>query len=109
MSKIKTQYVCQNCSATFPKWMGKCPQCESWNTIEEQVVEQRSSSLSRAPQVSLKEPTKLINVRQDKHTRQLTKIGEFDRVLGGGLMPGSVILIGGEPGIGKSTLLLQLA
>ena len=89
--------------------MGKCTQCGSWNTIEEQVIEQRSRSLSQTAQVSLKEPIKLNMVKREKHERQLTKIGEFDRVLGGGLMPGSVVLIGGEPGIGKSTLLLQLA
>lgn len=109
MSKVKTLYVCQNCSASFPKWMGKCTQCDSWNTIEEQVVEQRRGSLSKTSQASIKEPTKLNMVKQEKHARQLTKIGEFDRVLGGGFMPGSVVLIGGEPGIGKSTLLLQLA
>ncbi len=88
--------------------MGKCTQCNSWNTIEEQVVEQRSRNLCSSSVQNIKEPIPLISVKQERHTRQTTQISEFDRVLGGGLMPGSVILIGGEPGIGKSTLLLQL-
>lgn len=88
--------------------MGKCTQCDSWNTIEEQVVEQRNRPLSSSSHPIVKEPIALISVKQEKHTRQSSKISEFDRVLGGGFMPGSVILIGGEPGIGKSTLLLQL-
>ncbi len=89
--------------------MGKCPQCNSWNTIEEQVVEQRKTTQLKSLQSTVKEPIKLVTVKQEQHSRQSTKISEFNRVLGGGLMPGSVILIGGEPGIGKSTLLLQLA
>jgi len=108
VSKLKTVYVCQSCAATFPKWMGKCLQCGSWNTIEEQIVEQRSGTRSANSPNPIKEPISLISVKQEKHIRQTTAISEFDRVLGGGLMPGSVILIGGEPGIGKSTLLLQL-
>ena len=88
--------------------MGKCVQCGSWNTIEEQVVEHRPGIKSTSGALTAKEPTPLNTVKQEKHRRQTTSIGELDRVLGGGLMPGSVILIGGEPGIGKSTLLLQL-
>ena len=71
MSKVKTLYVCQNCSATFPKWMGKCTQCDSWNTIEEQVVEQRRGSLSKKSQASIKEPTNQYG--RQKSMRQLTK------------------------------------
>lgn len=109
MSKLKTVYVCQNCTATFPKWMGRCTQCHSWNTIEEEVIEQRSHGKTLSGHDNTREPVTLSSVKQESHKRLTTKISELDRVLGGGLMPGSVILIGGEPGIGKSTLLLQLA
>jgi len=91
--------------------MGKCQQCESWNTFEEQLAETATASSRKTLPVTTvsTKPISLSEVKKIKHQRIPTNISEFDRVLGGGLMPGSVILIGGEPGIGKSTLLLQLA
>lgn len=89
--------------------MGKCSGCESWNSFEEQTIDSQKVRQVIQPAINLSQPVSLLSVQQIKHKRIPTSIGEFDRVVGGGLMPGSVILIGGEPGVGKSTLLLQLA
>ena len=114
--KLKTIYVCTNCGETSPRWLGRCPSCGAWNTMTEDVVAEpvKSSSgrVSVAPravgQTSLK-ALKLKNVSTtEEKSRIVTGIGELDRVLGGGIVLGSMILIGGEPGIGKSTILLQL-
>ena len=111
MAKTKTHYVCTNCGGTSPKLMGKCPNCGSWNTMEEEVIQQeiKSSSNNRYKtftKISSKVEV-LDEVADTDYTRVSTNIKEFDRVLGGGLVPGGVTLIGGDPGIGKSTLLLQ--
>jgi DNA repair protein RadA/Sms len=104
--KTKTVFVCQNCGSQSARWVGKCPNCEEWNSYVEEAVVSRSEGVNIAqsqgtPPVLLKE----VDVKQDK--RYLTAIGEFDRVMGGGIVPGSVTLIGGDPGIGKSTIVLQ--
>ena len=107
--KSKREYSCQNCGATQSKWAGQCAACESWNTLEETVVasNQAPSPRFRAYSGERSEVTTLADVVQEKQTRMTSGIKELDRVLGGGIVPGSVVLIGGDPGIGKSTLLLQ--
>ena len=110
MAKKNTKFVCNNCGATFLKLLGKCPDCNQWNTIEEQTVIDVSTSTNNRFKSMTKISSKvedLSEVNTDEKTRIATDIGELDRVLGGGLVEGSVILLGGDPGIGKSTLLLQ--
>ncbi|KQT43510.1 MULTISPECIES: DNA repair protein RadA [unclassified Methylophilus] len=106
MAKAKTQYTCTECGASEPKWQGQCPSCHAWNTLVETVPETVTQSrfASLAPTAQLQ---KLADVEAQDVSRQPTGIDEFDRVLGGGLVAGGVVLIGGDPGIGKSTLLLQ--
>ena len=107
MPKLKTLYTCQQCAHQSIKWVGRCPACGLWNTLVEEVVES-SASISIHP-AELAAPTALAEVSLDDTVRLRTGLGEFDRVLGGGIVPGSVTLVGGEPGIGKSTLLLSVA
>lgn len=112
MAKTKTAFFCQNCGAQSPKWIGKCPACGEWNTYVEEVI-QKPEPGGRAS-VPVKGDRKVVpvpvqDVNEDKLPRISSKNGEFDRVLGGGIVPGSLVLVGGEPGIGKSTLLLQIA
>lgn len=105
MSKTKIKYICSNCGFESLKWLGKCPECDSWNTFTEEVVEvSKRTSQSNIKDVKF---YRLNDISAQEEGRILTKISEFDRVLGGGLMPGSVILLAGDPGIGKSTLALQ--
>ena len=110
MAKLKRAYFCTACGYETPKWLGKCPSCGEWNTISEHVVAKESSSvasrLSSAPRV---EPRKVQDIKEHNTVRVDVGIAEVNRVLGGGMVPGSLILLGGEPGIGKSTLSLQLA
>ncbi|MFS8064463.1 MAG: ATPase domain-containing protein, partial [Luteimonas sp.] len=111
-SRAKTAYVCGECGGEHNKWQGQCDECGAWNSLSEIVLEtaampsaaRRSSWAGKvdAPQV-----TALKDVRHSEDARVSTGIGEFDRVLGGGLVEGAVVLVGGDPGIGKSTLLLQ--
>lgn len=105
--KIKTNYVCQECGYTSQKWLGKCPGCENWNTfIEETLVPQPKNDSLFTTGAS---PVSIGNITPDREgTRLCTGIGELDLVLGGGLVSGSLVLVGGEPGIGKSTLLMQI-
>ena len=105
--KQSTIYLCEQCGNEFPVWSGKCPMCNEWNTIKELKVESFQGKSSRAD--SKIEMTKLSQVSAGQSNRIKTGINEFDRVLGGGIVAGSIILLGGEPGIGKSTLLLQVA
>ncbi len=108
MSKTRTQFVCQQCGSTSPKWMGRCPDCGEWNTLVETIVESKERSpLSYAAPRS--KPQRLSEVTSDGLERVQLPMPEFSRVLGGGIVPGSLILVGGDPGIGKSTLLLQVA
>ena len=101
----KTAFVCQSCGNQFPKWIGRCPSCQGWNTlVEERVVAPpKGRGQARAP----REPIALSAVPTDAEARISTGIGEFDRVLGGGVVRGSLVLLGGDPGIGKSSLLMQ--
>ena len=106
MVKTKTMFVCQECGAQSPRWSGKCTSCESWNSL----VEENVSSVEQKKRTSVykEEPMKLQDIAIDEQKRITTDILEFDRVLGGGIVPGSVTLIGGDPGIGKSTLSTQI-
>jgi DNA repair protein RadA/Sms len=106
MAKAKTVYSCTECGAVSPKWQGQCPGCEQWNTLVESVPESGSSSRFAAIGGSAKLQT-LSEIDAREEDRVATGIGEFDRALGGGLVAGGVVLLGGDPGIGKSTLLLQ--
>lgn len=108
--KIKTLYICQVCGSQSPKWVGKCPGCNNWNTlVEEQVANETPTESKRGGALFLNdEPILLSDVSTKDEKRLKTEITEFDRVLGGGIVPGSVTLIGGDPGIGKSTLCLQV-
>jgi DNA repair protein RadA/Sms len=107
MGKRKTKFVCQTCGYETPKWMGKCPGCMQWNTMVEELEEAISNKLVRP--VNAGAPIPLSQIKQDSETRIDTQIQELNRVLGGGLVEGSFVLVGGDPGIGKSTLLIQLA
>ncbi len=108
MAKTRSIYVCTECGATSPKWQGQCPGCAQWNTLVETVAEAASTGASRyAGQTGAGEMQDLADIRPREEPRLPTGIEEFDRVLGGGLVAGGVVLIGGDPGIGKSTLLLQ--
>jgi DNA repair protein RadA/Sms len=109
LAKAQTRYVCQQCGSAQAKWMGRCPDCGEWNTLVETVVEQKSvrargASLMATPQ---SQPQLLSDVAANGFERISLAMDELDRVLGGGIVPGSLVLIGGDPGIGKSTLLLQ--
>ena len=107
--KLKTQYVCTNCGSTHARWSGKCPICGEWNTLVEEVVAVGPSSAVRERWAGQSAPQRLADLQTDALVRWSLPIGEFSRVLGGGVVPGSLVLIGGDPGIGKSTLLLQSA
>ncbi len=109
-SKISVVYKCRSCGFTQPRWLGRCPDCGEWNTFEEHVEEADSRLPGSPAQKTLKaKPVPLVKVSPLEGDRLMTGIEEFDRVLGGGIMKRSAVLIGGEPGIGKSTLLLQMA
>ncbi len=114
MAKVKTSYFCQNCGYQSPKWMGRCPSCGEWNTLVEEIVQKaepekgRWRPASSGPVIAAK-PKAIAEINYSEQPRLLTPDGELNRVLGGGIVPGSLVLIGGEPGIGKSTLMLQIA
>lgn len=107
MAKLKTVYFCQNCGTQYSQWHGQCKNCGTWNSLAEEVVEK--SSLKSAASQKKNHIINIIEVETSDEQRLRTNSEELNRVLGGGIVMGSVILIGGEPGIGKSTLLLQLA
>lgn len=108
--KSKSMYICSECGYQSPKWMGKCPGCNEWNTLQETVVEEKKSSGAKnlTARASACRPKKIGEVTQGFEKRTKTGLGELDRVLGGGIVQGSLVLVGGDPGIGKSTLLLQI-
>lgn len=109
-AKTKTVYVCSECGAESPKWIGRCPQCGEWNTYQEEHISAgRQNAGEGAGLLTEARAVPLSSVEQKDVTRMTTGNGELDRVLGGGIVPGALILIGGEPGIGKSTLVLQMA
>lgn len=110
MSKSKSYFFCRNCGYQSSSWLGRCPECGQWNTFDEEVVQSTSSKgVSKVGSTTTSTPKLLQEVVYSEQCRFSTGCSEFDRVLGGGLVPGSIVLLGGEPGIGKSTLLLQTA
>ena len=110
MAKVKTTFFCQNCGAQSLKWIGKCNSCNEWNTFVEEVIQKETKTASLgAGNGRVKKPQKIADVVASVETRIVTTDKELNRVLGGGIVPGSLVLVGGEPGIGKSTLMLQLA
>jgi DNA repair protein RadA/Sms len=110
MTKAKTVFVCQNCGVESAKWIGRCPSCKEWNTYHEEIIAPASSrGTSFSANMEKRKPELLDNIEADEKNRKKTGISELDRILGGGMVSGSVILLGGEPGVGKSTLALQLA
>ncbi len=109
MAKVKIRFVCQECGHDAPQWLGKCPGCEAWNTMVEEVVSKSESKVSSNLNREGAKPRPITEVDNLPVARLATGVGEFDRVLGGGIVPGALILIGGDPGIGKSTMLLQVA
>jgi DNA repair protein RadA/Sms len=110
MPKKRTRFVCEACGAMQLKWMGRCPECGEWNTLVETVLSESSSDSSgvSAP-ASEGRARSLLDIAVDAEERVSVPIDELNRVLGGGIVPGAMMLLGGDPGIGKSTLLLQLA
>jgi len=111
MAKFKTSFFCQNCGNQYAKWQGQCNACKEWNTIVEEII-QKEEKVAWKSSVEVKKATKPLKIKEIDSTQEIrlnTGDGELNRVLGGGIVPGSVVLLGGEPGIGKSTLLLQLS
>lgn len=109
MSKIKTYFQCQACGYTSPKWLGKCPDCDAWNTLVEEKSNPKPLQTRGYNPTGRSRPQPLSAISGGKEKRTSTGISELDRVLGGGVVEGSVVLVGGDPGIGKSTLLIQAA
>ena len=109
MAKSKEIYVCQNCGAAAPKWQGQCAACGEWNTLLAELLTANPRKSTQVARVQSDASSSLAAVAVAESPRLSTGSGELDRVLGGGLVPGSVTLIGGDPGIGKSTLMLQAA
>ena len=107
MAKERRQFVCQECGYISLKWLGKCPECQKWNSLTEEIEIETSSPAHRTIATLSRQPEAIVEISASEEDRRRTGIREFDRVLGDGIVPGSVILIGGDPGIGKSTLLLQ--
>src|SRR6476659_8112969 len=118
MAKSRTQFLCNQCGSVHPKWMGKCPDCGTWDSLEEYkapAADARAAARLDAAAAETGDLTRgaaalaLDQIDEGDSPRRPTGIGEFDRILGGGVVSGSAVLVGGEPGIGKSTLLLQVA
>ncbi|MBX2991149.1 MAG: DNA repair protein RadA [Bacteroidetes bacterium] len=110
MSRVQTKYVCQSCAYESPRWIGKCPNCDEWNTFVEEITDRSKPTRSRHSSIikNVSAPVPLVELKVADEPRLSTGIPEFDRVLGGGIVAGSVVLIGGDPGIGKSTLMMQM-
>ena len=109
MAKIKSVYICSECGYESPKWYGKCPSCGEWNTMNEEIrdtAKQSAAAVSRA--ASYAPPIQIKEISTTDEIRYKTGSSELDRVLGGGIVKGSLVLLGGDPGIGKSTILLQI-
>ena len=110
MSKVKSTFCCQNCGAQHSKWLGQCSACKEWNTIVEEIIKKENIPILGLTKDQLSSKIQLIGDVDFNNDPRLNIVDEeFNRVLGGGIVPGSLILIGGEPGIGKSTLLLQIS
>lgn len=106
--KQKIYYECKECGYRSPKWLGKCPSCNAWDTFSEMLSEAKSSHKAKLNTIAVANIVKLKDIQTDNNYRMISGIEELDRVLGGGIVPGSLILVGGDPGIGKSTLMLQM-
>jgi DNA repair protein RadA/Sms len=109
MAKVSTKFVCQTCATSFSRWMGKCEQCGAWNSLIEEAASVSSGGFGKSKPSAALKPTALSGVAVERLPRVPSGIPEVDQVLGGGIVPGSVILLSGDPGIGKSTLVLQIA
>ncbi|WP_243292357.1 DNA repair protein RadA [Bacillus sp. FJAT-47783] len=112
MAKQKSKFICQSCGYESPKWMGKCPGCGAWNTMSEEVVKKstgRRVAFAHSEPTAVSKPTSINSIETVQEPRIKTSLKELNRVLGGGIVKGSLVLIGGDPGIGKSTLLLQVS
>ncbi|MCV6630960.1 MAG: DNA repair protein RadA [Flavobacteriaceae bacterium] len=113
MAKVKTSYFCQHCGAQYAKWVGQCTSCKNWNTVTEEILEKPDKtswqSSPSSPSKRANKPLRVRDIEEGSEMRLHSLDGELNRVLGGGIVPGSLILLGGEPGIGKSTLLLQIS
>lgn len=112
MAKTKTAFFCQNCGTQYAQWVGQCSACKEWNTVVEEVIQKPEKSSWKtiaSPKKRMVKPLRVHEISSDKEIRLNTFDLEFNRVLGGGLVPGALVLLGGEPGVGKSTLLLQIA
>ncbi|MEW9672327.1 DNA repair protein RadA [Ammoniphilus sp. 3BR4] len=109
MAKFRTKFVCQQCGYETPKWMGKCPGCESWNTLVEEIEEQKKQAGHRSGSSKNNVALSIKEIQSEQEPRLDAGMAELNRVLGGGIVPGSLILVGGDPGIGKSTILLQMS
>ncbi|NBL64697.1 DNA repair protein RadA [Flavobacterium sp. NST-5] len=113
MTKLKTTFYCQNCGTQYSKWQGQCNACKEWNTIAEEIVQKEEKKAWKSTEIfdskRVPKPLRIHEIDSTEEIRLDTKDGELNRVLGGGIVPGSLILLGGEPGIGKSTLLLQIS
>ena len=108
--KVHSAFFCQNCGHQSSKWLGKCPQCNQWNTFVEEIINKETTTkISFNSSNKKHNPTLISDITYSKEKRIITNNTELNRVLGGGVVPGSLVLIGGDPGIGKSTLLLQFA
>src|SRR6186997_2123132 len=112
MAKTRTEYVCRECGAKSSRWEGRCPGCSAWNTLEERVTRVATASTASRPRLAVApggtpSPVRLNQIDAADFDRLPVGIAEFDRVLGGGIVPGSLVLIGGDPGVGKSTLMVQ--
>ena len=107
--KIQSAFFCQSCGYQSPKWLGKCPQCNEWNTFVEEIIAKENDTKGNFKSNKVNKPTLVSDIDYKNEKRIATNDKELNRVLGGGIVPGSLILLGGDPGIGKSTLLLQFA
>ena len=111
MAKVKKAFFCKNCGFEAPKWLGRCPSCGEWNSFTEEIIARESGSVAAtvAGPLPAAKPQRVRDIRESEHVRLDLGNAEVNRVLGGGMVPGSLVLVGGEPGIGKSTLSLQIA
>ncbi|KKR79968.1 MAG: dNA repair protein radA [Candidatus Daviesbacteria bacterium GW2011_GWC1_40_9] len=109
MAKSSSVYICQQCGFRSSQYLGRCPECGSWNSLVEEVQTEAPNFKKNSRVLKLPEIINLVNIERQKYERLTSGLGEFDRVLGGGIVLGSVVLASGDPGIGKSTLLTQLA
>src|SRR5690348_12234961 len=109
MPRTQTRFVCQKCGHEAPRWLGRCPDCGEWNSLLEEAAPPRAERGPAGPAASRSGPLPISAVPMETWSRAASGIAELDRVLGGGVVPGSLVLVGGDPGIGKSTLLLQAA